>query len=173
MSALLWLVLVCTGGLLALFKRPTKWGLYVISTMVIVRSLITFGVRPTLFLLGFLQVTFQWLRSWFCECIIILCILCFVTHSNLDTLQQAYSLFLALLGRYKRTSTTSLTVILCASYGMSEVDTAYVVYHFLIPCRVCLPCKVYYIVNPVPPPKYLICTYPGFYPLKSWWKEIC
>ena len=83
MSALLWLVLVCTGGLLARFKRPTKWGLYVISTMVIVRSLITFGVRPTLFILGFLQVAFQWLRMYSV----------FVTHSNLDTLQQAYSLF--------------------------------------------------------------------------------
>jgi len=63
MSALLWLVLVCTGGLLARFKLSTKWGLYVISTMVIVRSLITFGVRPTLFILGFLQVMFQWLRT--------------------------------------------------------------------------------------------------------------
>jgi len=44
-------------------------------------------------------------------------------------------------------------MILYAAYGMSEVDTTYVVYHFLIPCRVCLPCKVYYIVNPMPPPK--------------------
>ena len=59
MSALLWLVLVCTGGLLAWFKRPMKWGLYVISTMVIISSLTTFGAQPTIFILGFLQVTFQ------------------------------------------------------------------------------------------------------------------
>ena len=56
---LLWLVLAGMVGFLAYFKRPMKRGLYFISTMVIIRSLITIGIQPTLSILGFLQVTFK------------------------------------------------------------------------------------------------------------------
>jgi len=53
---LLWLVLAGMVGFLAYFKRPMKRGLYFISTMVIIRSLITIGIQPTLSILGFLQL---------------------------------------------------------------------------------------------------------------------
>jgi len=56
MSMLLWMLLGAAVGVLAYFKKPMKQGIFAVSTLCIIRSLITLGVQPTLSILGFLQV---------------------------------------------------------------------------------------------------------------------
>lgn len=55
-SLLLWMVLVVIGAILAYIQKPMKQGLFFFCTLVIIRSLITLGIQPTLSILGFLQL---------------------------------------------------------------------------------------------------------------------
>ena len=59
-SMLLWLVLVVSGIILAYMYENKKYAKRLgisVAALAIVRSLVTLGVQPTLFLLGLIQVS--------------------------------------------------------------------------------------------------------------------